>query len=141
MKIKKSTSDLEIRAALSPEEILTEFDEAKAQANIWDAKRDRLRDYINDRIEAGRYGNWVLEKSLGTPRVSSNSAGNQYLQFGVIIEPHSQPDELFKPDMQVLVMDSNGIILLEGLVIDNKLLFNKTAPRQLKLVEIPADEK
>lgn len=139
--IKKSTPDSEIASKLTPEEILGRFCSAKEYSNRWDAERDKLRKFIQEHMEPGRYGQFILDKSEGTPRVYATSLGNGYLQDGVIIDVGIIPyPKSLKAGTKVnIVDDESGEILRRGQIVDNKECFSKKPPVQLKITEVPDD--
>ena len=136
MIIKKSTTDTEIATKLSSEEILHKFAVAKKQANRWDAERDRLRKFIQEHMEPGKYGQFILDKALGTPRVYASSAGNAFLQVGLAIDTGLVPKQL-KAGQEVAIYSVGGEKLVSGIVLDNSVLFSKKAPTQITLMEVP----
>lgn len=142
MKIKKSTPDSEIASKFSVEEILRRFMLAKEHSNRWDAERDRLRDFIKEHVEEGKYGNIYLEKSEGTPRVYATSEGNRILQEGCLVDVGIIPyPKGLKPGTVVNVVDDeSGEVLRRGTIVDNRDCFSRKPPVNLKLMEVPDNE-
>lgn len=140
--IKKSTPDSEIASKLTPEEILGRFVNAKEHSNRWDAERDKLRSFIQERMEPGRYGAFILDKTEGTPRVYATSRGNGVLQDAVIIDPGLIPyPKGLKGGTDVHVIDATTKEVLRiGKVVDNRECFSRKPPIQLKITEVPEDE-
>jgi hypothetical protein len=139
MKIKKSTPDSEIASKFTTEEILRKFMLAKNYSNRWDAERDRLRDFIKEHVEPGQYGNIILDKGEGTPRVYATSEGNRLIQEGCLIDVGIIPyPKGLKPGTSVNVVDeATGEVLRKGVIVDNRDCFSKKPPVQLKLTEVP----
>ena len=142
MKIKKSTPDSEIASKFTVEEILCRFMTAKDHSNRWDAERDRLRDFIKEHVEEGRYGSVILVKSEGTPRCYATSEGNRLLQEGCLVDVGIIPyPKGVKPGTVVNVVDeSTGEILRKGVIVDNRDCYSKKPPINLKLTEVPVNE-
>lgn len=140
--LKGNTTDAEIVSRLTPEEILGRFAKSKEHANRWDTERDRLRTFIQDHIEPGRYGQFILEKTLGSPRVYATSEGNTILQTGILINPGLIPyPKGLKAGTAVNVVDqATGEILRRGVVIANADCFSKKPPTNIKLTEIPNED-
>lgn len=135
MRIKGSTPDAEIAANLTPEEILTRFDNQKAIANVADTERDRLRKYIQDNMPNGRYGKWQLVKTAGTDVTYANSAGLYKLKSALIIDagPFFVP---LAPGQVVRVVDESGELLVTGVIVDNSTLYTEKPPIKLGLTEV-----
>ncbi len=138
MIIKASTSDADLASKYTHEEILGKFYDAKPKSNRWSAEADRLRKFIQAYIEPGRYGAFILEKKDGTPRVSSTSQGNAALQGALIVDIGLVPTKVI-PGQAVWVINEDGETVAQGTVVDNKLLFNKKAPKMVTLTEIPEE--
>ena len=141
--IKKSTPDSEIASKLTPEEILGRFVSAKEHSNRWDAERDKLRQFIQEHMEPGRYGAFILDKSEGTPRVYATSEGNRILQEGCLIDvgiiPY--PKGLKAGTVVNVVEDATGEVLRKGRVMDNRDCFSKKPPTQIKITEVPDEDQ
>lgn len=138
LEIKRNTPDAVLIQTLGIEGILARFAKAKADANVMDTERDRLRKFIQENMTSGRYGQFVLEISQGTPRVYVSTAGNHYVQHGLIIHP-DDPTATLTPGQDVVVCDKDGGILATGKAVDNANLFSEKAPTNCKLTEIPPD--
>ena len=136
--IKKSTSDMEIKAVFKDdnEVILARFEEVKERANALDAERDRLRQYIQERIPNGVYGSRQLVKTEGTPRFSSTTEGNAMLQYGLIIEPANLVKLPKKEEMVQVVSLETGKPLYNGKLLVNANLYNKRPPTMVKITEV-----
>mgnify|MGYP001016848045 CR=1 FL=1 len=137
--IKGSTTDSEIATSLTPEEILGRFTTSKAQANIWDAERDRLRSFIQEHMTSGRYGNLVLELSQGTARVYASSTGNAMLQTGVILDMGLIPKPIKGGTSVIIVNADTGEELGRGKVVANDACFSKKPPTTVKIMEVPEE--
>ena len=136
--IKKSTSDMEIKAVFKDdnEVILARFEEVKEQANAMDAERDRLRQYIQERIPNGVYGSHQLIKTEGTPRFTATSDGNAMLQYGLVIEPSNLIKLPKKEEMVQVISLETGKPLYNGKLLVNTKLYNKTPPIMVKITEV-----
>jgi hypothetical protein len=135
--IKGSTSDSEIASQLTTEEILGRFVSSKEQANVWDAERDRLRKFIQEHIQPGRHGKFVLELKQGTPRVYSTSLGNQALQTACVIDMGLIPKPIKAGKTVKIIDDKTGEILGTGFVVDNGSLYTRTPPTNVNIIELP----
>lgn len=137
MSIRKSTSDMEIKALFESEEaILARFEEVKAICNLMDAERDRLRQYIQEKLESGMHGCLKLVKTEGTPRFTATSEGNTMLQFGLIIEPANLVKLPKKEELVQVVSMETGKQLYTGKLLVNTNLYNKKPPIMVKITEI-----
>jgi len=130
--LRKNTPDAIIEQ-FSHEDVLRAFQEAKAEANVADAARDRLRDYVKEHVEAGQHGSFILEKKQGAERAYANSEGLHYLRVGVIIGGDKQP----MPGTEVTVRDKDGHVLSRGVIIDNLGLYTEGGSVTLKIIELP----
>lgn len=129
--VKKTTPDA-ILEQFDDETLLRAFQDAKATANVADAARDRLRDYVKEHVEAGQHGPFILEKKLGSERAYANSEGVHFLREGLIV---SGPR--VEPGLEVTVRDKEGHILSRGVVIDNEGLYSVGGSVTLKIIELP----
>ncbi len=138
--VKGSTTDSEIASTFKSEEILERFARAKEYSNRWDTERDRLRKFIQDRMEPGRYGKYILDISEGSPRVYVNKEGNQMVLNGVIVDAGllHQP---IKGGIRVRVVDLDGEILAEGETVANSTLFTRKPPLKIDLTEVPNESE
>jgi hypothetical protein len=139
MIIKASTSDADIASKFTTEEILAKFHAAKAYSNRWSAEADRLRKFIQTHVKSGKYGNYILEKKDGTPRVQATSAGNAALQAALVIDVGLIPPKVI-PGQPVWVVNVDGETITQGNVVDNKTLYTKNPPKMVNLTEIPDED-
>lgn len=138
--IKASTPDDEIVSKLSNEEILAKFADAKGYSTRWDAERDRLRKFIQEHMDSGRYGKFILEKKDGTARVYASSEGNKFIQCGLMIDMGLLSKPL-KDGTGVVVVDAEtNEELTSGIVVGNNRLYSKKPPINIKLTEIPDED-
>ena len=137
MGIRKSTSDMEIKALFESEEaLLARFEEVKALCNLLDAERDRLRQYIQERLETNTYGSLRMVKTEGTPRFSSTAEGNTMLQYGLVIEPTGLVKLPKKEELVQVVSMETGKQLYTGKLLVNSTLYNKKPPIMVKITEL-----
>lgn len=137
MIIKTKTTDLELSSKFSTEALLVRFAKAKAAASKSDTERDRLRKFIQQHVASGRYGDMILDKTTGSPRVYVNSAGNEAIQSCIVIDTGIDA-KLLKGGTEVTLVHSGGT-QLQGSVVDNETLYSRKASVKLTLMEVPND--
>jgi hypothetical protein len=85
-RITGSTADAVLQA-LYPKtnDLLKRFEEVKAQANVADAERDRLRKYIQEHVPAGKYEDVILTKEPTAEQVYVNADGKHALKYATLV--------------------------------------------------------
>lgn len=139
--VKGATTDSEIAAAFTPEEILGRFAAAKEYSNRWDTERDRLRKFIQERMKPGRYGKFILDISEGSPRVYVNTEGNQMVLNGVIIDAGLLHKPIKGGQEVSIIVTKTGEILTTGVTVANTSLFSRKPPIMINLTEVPNEDQ
>jgi hypothetical protein len=110
VKITKSTADAVIDALYpNREDLLLRFETVKAQANLADGERDKLRQFIQDKVAEGQYGRCILSFDQGAEQAYVNSDGKFILKHYLLTDV-----DRVAAGRQVLVMD--GVVTLEAVL-------------------------
>jgi hypothetical protein len=138
MNITGSTPDEVIKGLFKKEsELLAHFDEVRKTANAADAERDRLRDYIKDNIEPGRYDNVLFSYRNAGSRAYANSSGLNALENYVIVAPTEFNQECVPEDGEVTIRNHAGEIVWRGKVVVNADLFKRQQQQNVVISLIP----
>ena len=156
MKITKSTADAVLDAlyAGKTEQLLRRFEEVKALANVADAERDRLRKYLQEQVDVGRYGNMILNKEIGTSVMYPNAEGKFALEHGVIVMGVEKPIQASMVNLYAHKLTADALLhelqkgrehleryleagyLGSGPMVDNDRLYQCSAPIKIKITEL-----
>lgn len=157
MKITKSTADAVLHElyADKTEQLLKRFEEVKALANAVDAERDRLRKYLQEHVDVGRYGNMILDKEVGTSVMYPNTEGKFALEHGVIVMGIAKPEQTVTASLYTHKLTTDALLhelqkgrehlesyleagyLGSGPIADNDRLYQYSTPIKIKITELP----